>query len=249
MVSSLAVIITLIWWWNRRSSVSDMPNIASSRETVEAINLQTAKTEIVSSQAITELSQGNLERGLVAVEKLLDRGDFKLADTALSSIPSKHWKNPAVNFLRGRLAWQSAQMRDKKYSIDDARRYWEVAVKSQPSSIMYNNALGFAYYAEGKLNYANDFWFRSVNLSLKSNKVSLDSLTAHGGLALGLYKSANDQPPNRRQKYIDEAIKLRQMIIEKEPEQFTVERLTRNWLWTEQAISDWQSLLEENPKR
>ena len=264
VVSSLAVIIALIWWWNRRSWVSDMPNIASSKETVEPINLQTAKTEIVSSQAITELSQGNLETGLVAVEKLLDRGAFKFADTALSSVPSKHWKNPAVNFLRGRLAWQSAQMRDKKYSIDDARRYWEVAVKSQPSSIMYNNALGFAYYAEGKLNYANDVWFRSLNLSLKSNsdglvtvrsigsadeKVSLDFLTAHGGLALGLYKSANGQPPNRRQKYIDEAIKLRQMIIEKEPEQFTVERLTRNWLWTEQAISDWQSLLKENPKR
>jgi hypothetical protein len=79
--------------------------------------------------------------------------------------------------------------------------------------------------------------------------VSLDSLTAYGGLALGLYKSANGQSANRRQRYIDEAIKLRQMIIEKEPEQFTVVKLTQNWLWTEQAISDWQSLLQENQKR
>ncbi|QNP29497.1 cell division protein HetF [Cylindrospermopsis curvispora] len=262
--STLAVgIIALIWWSNRRPWVPDIPNIASSQETLEAVNLQTAKTEIVSSQAITQLSQGNLDKGLVAVEELLNRGAFKFADTALSSVPSKHWKDPSLNFFLGRLAWQSAQIRDKKYSIDDARRYWEVAVKSQPSSVMYNNALGFAYYAEGKLNNANDVWFRALNLSLKSNsgglvtvgsgytgeKVSLESLTAYGGLALGLYKSASGQSPNRRQRYIDEAIKLRQMIIEKEPEQFTVARLTRNWLWTEQAISDWQSLLQENQKR
>ncbi|MFB2645960.1 CHAT domain-containing protein [Raphidiopsis sp. BLCC-F218] len=268
VVSSLAIamIITLTWWWNRRPWVANSSNIplSSPQEITEAINLKTAKTEIVSGQAITELSQGNLDPGLVAVEELLNRGAFKLADTALSSVPSKHWKNPALNFLRGRLAWQSAQIRDKKYSIDDARRYWEVAVKGQPSSVMYNNALGFAYYAEGKLNRANDTWFRSLDISLKSTgsslitvgsinpgneKVSLDSLTAYGGLALGLYKSANGQSPDRRQRYIDEAIKLRQMIIEKEPEQFTVVRLTRNWLWTEQAISDWQSLLQENQKR
>ncbi|EFA69782.1 CHAT domain-containing protein [Cylindrospermopsis raciborskii] len=266
VVSGLAMIIALIWWWNRRPLVANITNIplSSPREITEVINLKTAKTEIVSGQAITELSQGNLDSGLLAVEELLNRGAFKLADTALSSVPSKHWKNPALNFLRGRLAWQSAQIRDKKYSIDDARRYWDVAVKNQPSSVMYNNALGFAYYAEGKLNRANDVWFRSLNLSLKSNsdglitvgsigsadeKVSLDSLTAYGGLALGLYKSANGQSPNRRQRYIDEAVKLRQMIIQKEPGQFTVARLGQNWLWTEQAISDWHSLLQENQKR
>ncbi|MFM7615829.1 MAG: hypothetical protein ACKO4R_16780, partial [Synechococcales cyanobacterium] len=122
VVSGLAMIIALIWWWNRRPLVANITNIplSSPREITEVINLKTAKAEIVSGQAITELSQGNLDSGLLAVEELLNRGAFKLADTALSSVPSKHWKNPALNFLRGRLAWQSAQIRDKKYSIDDA---------------------------------------------------------------------------------------------------------------------------------
>ena len=54
---------------------------------------------------------------------------------------------------------------DTKYSIDDARRYWEVATQNDPDSFLYKNALGFAYYAKGNLNRANDSWFKAVELS------------------------------------------------------------------------------------
>jgi hypothetical protein len=155
------------------------------------------------------------------------------------------------------LAWQSAQTRDQKYSIDDARRYWEIAVRDQPDSVLYNNAVGFAYYAEGNLNRANDAWFKAVNLSLKQQNTTLtaaesannimpsQALTAYAGLALGLYKSANDQPADRQGKYIKEAIKLRQMVIQNEPVKFTVDKLAQNWLWTQEAIAAWRSLLQE----
>ena len=160
-----------------------------------------------------------------------------------------------VNFFRGRLAWQSVQTKNNKYSIDDARRYWTRAVQNQPDSLLYNNSLGFAYYAENNLNYANDAWFKSLNLALKpqqkqgSDPIKYpqiagepETLTAYAGLALGLYKSANSQPADKRQQYLREAIKLRQMVIQNAPADFTIERLSQNWLWTEQAIADWQSL-------
>ncbi|MFM9158671.1 MAG: heterocyst differentiation protein, partial [Dolichospermum sp.] len=143
--------------------------------------------------------------------------------------------------------------------IDDARRYWARAVQNQPDSILYNNALGFAYYEENNLNYANDAWFKSLNLALKpqQNKGANlgrtkypqisgepEALTAYAGLALGLYKSAQNQPADKRQKYLQEAIKLRQMVIQNAPADFTMEKLSRNWLWTQQAIADWQSLAQ-----
>jgi tetratricopeptide (TPR) repeat protein len=258
--SAVALIIGLSWWHNRQSVVTKIPVIPTQTEPngkQAPIDLKTAQTGIVTAKATEELSQGNLQAGLEAVEELLNRGAFASADTALALVPSQQSEDPAVNFLRGRLAWQSAQTRDQKYSIDDARRYWEIAVRDQPDSVLYNNAVGFAYYAEGNLNRANDAWFKAVNLSLKQQNTTLtaaesannimpsQALTAYAGLALGLYKSANDQPADRQGKYIKEAIKLRQMVIQNEPVKFTVDKLAQNWLWTQEAIAAWRSLLQE----
>jgi hypothetical protein len=32
------------------------------------------------------------------------------------------------------------------------------------------------------------------------------------------------------------------MVIQNAPADFTIEKLSQNWLWTQQAIADWQSL-------
>jgi hypothetical protein len=223
------------------------------------INLANSATGIVTATATAQLSQGNLTAGLDAINELLNRGALTAAETALNLIPTQDAENPAVNFFRGRLAWQSVQTKNNKYSIDDARRYWARAVEKQPDSLLYNNSLGCAYYAENNLNYANDAWFKSLSLALKPqrNKSSdpmkypqiagePEALTAYAGLALGLYKSANSQPADKRQQYLREAIKLRQMVIQNAPADFTIERLSQNWLWTEQAIADWRALLQEN---
>ncbi|MHC5720888.1 MAG: heterocyst differentiation protein, partial [Nostoc sp.] len=113
------------------------------------IDLQTASTRIVTATATEKMSQGDLQGGLLAVEELLNRGALAAAETALKLIPNKQADDPSVNFYKGRLAWQSIQTGDKNYSVDDARRYWETAAKAKPESLLYNNALGFAYYTEG----------------------------------------------------------------------------------------------------
>ncbi|BAZ49265.1 heterocyst differentiation protein HetF [Nostoc sp. NIES-4103] len=260
-VSAIAAAFGLGWWWqNRQPQLLNIPVVApksSSNAGDPKVDLKKAATGIVTATATEKLSQGNLQAGLVAVEELLNRGAFAAAETALNLIPSKQAEDAAVNFLKGRLAWQFLQIGDKKYSIDDARRYWESAVKAQPESLMYNNALGFAYYAEGNLNRANDAWFKALNLALKQQntasaaQVSLkatvppDGLTSYAGLAIGLYKAALNQSGSKQTQYLNEAIKLRQTVIIGDPVNFQVNKLSNNWLWTEKAISDWRSLLKE----
>ena len=262
--SAITIILGIGWWWHQRQAQksSDIPPIPGqnfANNQYPRINLANSATGIVTAMATTQLSQGNLKAGLDAINELLNRGAFTGAETALNLIPAQDTDNPSVNFFRGRLAWQSVQTKNNKYSIDDARRYWARAVEKQPDSLLYSNSLGFAYYAENNLNYANDAWFKSLNLALKpqENKNSSpmkypqiagepEALTAYAGLALGLYKSAKSQPADKRQQYLQEAIKLRQMVIQNAPADFTIERLSQNWLWTEQAIADWRLLLQEN---
>ncbi|QSJ19323.1 CHAT domain-containing protein [Nostoc sp. UHCC 0702] len=249
------------WWWqNRQSQLPNIPEVTLNSSPAAGnskLDLKTSATGIVTATATEKLSQGDLQAGLAAVEELLNRGAFPAAQTALNLIPSKQAEDANVYFLKGRLAWQFVQIGDNKFSIDDARRYWESAVKAQPESLVYNNALGFAYYAEGNLNRANDAWFKALNLALKQQntasaaQISLkaavppDGLTSYAGLAIGLYKAALNQSGSKQTQYLNEAIKLRQTVITGDPVNFQVNKLSNNWLWTEKAIADWRSLLQE----
>lgn len=261
-VSAIAILIGVNWWWQHRSwsVLSDIPQIPTQslvQPQVPPIDLKSALTGIVTATATEKMSLGDLKPGLEAVEELLNRGALASAQTALDLVVEKQADDPAVNFMRGRLAWQLVQIGDKKYSIDDARRYWEIAVRDQPDSLEYLNALGFAYYAEGDLDRANDSWFKAVQLALEPQNlassapgslkkvVPKNALTSYAGLALGLYKYADNQPGAKRAQYIREAIKLRQSVIEEDPVDFQVDKLAHNWLWTEKAITDWRSLLQE----
>ncbi|MEH2052336.1 cell division protein HetF [Nostoc sp.] len=262
-ISALAAAIGFNWWWQNRNQAT-LPNIPviptqslpDSRPIQKQpnIDLGIEATGIVTATATEKLSQGELQGGLLAVEELLNRGALAAAETALKLIPSKQADDPSVNFYKGRLAWQSIQTGDNNYSIDDARRYWETAAKAKPESLLYNNALGFAYYTEGNLNRANDSWFKALNLALKEQNtdststktvVPQDALTSYAGLALGLYKSALSQSSGKQTQYLNEAMKLRQMVLKSDGENFQVDKLAKNWLWTEKAIEDWRSLLQE----
>ncbi|MDZ8238539.1 MAG: CHAT domain-containing protein [Nostoc sp. ChiQUE01a] len=263
-ISAIAIAIGLNWWWQNRpqANLSKIPAIPTESLPIEKqpnIDLETAPTGIVTATATEKLSQGDLQAGLFAVEELLNRGAFAAAETALKLVTNKQVDDPSVNFLKGRLAWQSIQTGDANYSVDDARRYWETAAKAKPDSLLYNNALGFAYYVEGNLNRANDSWFKALNLALKaqntpstttSTKTPLpqDALTSYAGLALGLYKSALNESSGKQAQYMNEAIKLRQMVMKSDRVNFQVDKLAKNWLWTEKAIKDWRSLLQEKSR-
>lgn len=260
--SAIATILIFGWWWYRQSQVQDIPPIPAPSVSVEKLptDIRQMSTAMVTATATTKINQGDLEAGLAAVEELLNRNALESAQAALNLVPSNQNNEALVNFLRGRLAWQAVQTGDKKYSIDDARRYWETAVKANPNSFAYTNALGFAYYAEGNVNRANDTWFQALNLALKqgsttaaeippSSDVSFEALPAYAGLALGMYKSARDMPPNKQALYMNEVLKLRQTVLEKDPVNYQLDELSKNWLWTEAILKDWRSLLQYNSKQ
>lgn len=258
--SAIALVVGLNWWSQNQhlAKLRDIPPIPTQSQSTQnnpKVDLKTAENVVVTAFATEKLSQGDLQAGLGAVEELLNRNVLSGAQAALSLIPQNQIEDPSVNFYKGRLAWQSVQTGDKRYSIDDARRFWESAVKAKPDSLLYTNALGFAYYAEGNLNRANDSWFKALNLALRKDTsatpaanttvaVSTDALTSYAGLALGLYKSASNQAGNKRTQYLSEAIKLRQMVVKDDPVNFRMDKLAQNWLWTQKAISDWRSLLQ-----
>ncbi|NWF60314.1 MAG: CHAT domain-containing protein [Fischerella sp.] len=263
-VSAIAVVVGLNWWWQnqRVSRRSDIPVVSTESppgQNTPQINLKTDATGIITAYASEKLSSGDLQNGLLAVEELLNRNALPNAKVALDFVLQQHLSDPLVNFLRGRLAWQAVQTGDKTFSIDDARRYWENAAKAKPDSLLYSNALGFAYYVEGNLNRANDSWFKALNSAVrqhnlsansaglpKPKEVTQDTLTAYAGLAIGLYKSSHHQPNAKREQYLNEAIKLRQMVIKDDPVNFQMDQLANNWLWPEEAIKDWKSLLQVN---
>lgn len=269
-VSAIAVVIGFNWWSHNQqmSKLGGIPLISPESQeqspSTPQVNFKTTETKVVSAIATEKLSQGDLQGGLEAVEELLNRNVLPNAQTALDVIPKELTDNPSVYFFKGRVAWQSIQTGDKKYSVNDARRYWQSAVKAQPDSLLYTNALGFAYYEEGNLNRANDSWFKALSLAVReqqsksiaspttfspSKPVPRDALTAYAGLALGLYKTAHNQPDGKRGQYLNEAIKLRQMIIRDDPVNFDIKELGKNWLWTEKTLQDWKTLLQQKSQR
>ncbi|MEO1187005.1 MAG: heterocyst differentiation protein, partial [Cyanobacteria bacterium J06636_27] len=197
---------------------------------------------------------------LKAVEELLNRNVLSNAETALENVDKSQIDNPYLNFIKGRLAWQFIQTGNTKYSIDDARRYWEVATDKDPDSFLYKNALGFAYYAEGNLNRANDSWFKAMELSFRNNsaqpvsnsngllsasqEVEKEALAAYAGLALSLYQMSRNLPSDRKAQYLREALNLVSKVMKDDSQNFQRNSLAQNWLWTEKAINDWQSLLK-----
>ncbi|BAZ16614.1 heterocyst differentiation protein [Calothrix sp. NIES-4071] len=243
-------------WWHQPNVLNNLPQVTVPD--YSKINLDKEKTEKVTAFATEKINQGDLNTGLKAIEALLNRNALPEAETVLKLIPQQNIDNPSVTFLFGRLAWQSIQVGNKKYSIDDARRYWQTAVKAKPDSIVYTNALGFAYYAEGDINRANDSWFQALSIATKAQQPTAlnmsanasvqptqrQDLMAYAGLALGLYKSAQQQPPAKREQYLSEAVKLRQKVISEDPRSFQVDKLNQNWLWTEKITQDWKSLLK-----
>ncbi|MBZ8182869.1 CHAT domain-containing protein [Oscillatoria salina] len=229
--------------------IAPVPNETSEPDLSSTINLETAETSTVAGIAIEQFSQGNIEQGEVAVLALLERNALPQAQAALAAVPPEQLNDPEISFLRGRLAWQFVKVGNENYSISDARRYWEIAFQQGANSVIYLNALGFAYYSEGQYNEALQAWYDALDLMEKQPEITAnlppeERLNPYAGLALGLWKLAENQSGNQQEFLDDKAIKLRQKVITEAPEQFRPEALASNWMWLESAIADWQELLK-----
>lgn len=288
---ALAVVLLGLWFFRQREPQLAIPPIptsaplgASSSFSVDPatgqalLDLKAASTNDLTAAAVDYFGRNQLVAGEQVVTELLNRVALAQARAALAAVPAESQDQPAISFLRGRYAWQAIQTGNKDFSVDDARRYWETAVQRQEelgtgnaaALPRYYNALGFAYYAEGNLNRANQAWFKASYLLEERQtrepdaavasapgqaspapeiKPNSDSLTAYAGLAMAFAKSARTQAPEKQANLQTEAAKLHQMVMKADPVAFQPPALSQNWLWTEAAIADWQALtrLQTNP--
>jgi tetratricopeptide (TPR) repeat protein len=150
-----------------------------------------------------------------------------------------------------RQAWQFQQVGNKKYSVDDARRSWEIALNGQRDSLKYRNALGFAYYAEGNFDRAYQLWTEVLAYipplsnqpnSSRSVEAGKHITTATAGLAMVMAKPIPNMTPQQQADRLTKAIEFRRQALAGDPLSFGPDALAKNWLWSEVAIRDWQSL-------
>lgn len=251
-----ALAIALLGFWVFQSRNPQIGGIQPTPSPTQPLTDKTgdatkADTSKVTAMAIEQLSQGNIAQGQNNVEELLNREALQSADAALAVVPKSRLDDPAVSFLRGRLAWQSIKKGSKDYDLSDARRYWETARKGQPKSVKYLTALGFAYYAEGNYARANNAWFEALQ-ALKESQAGAtlakdnpqgETLTIYAGFALGLRQEAQKQPADKRASLLSKSLNMRQYVMSNDPVNFNPDALSKNWLWTEKTIQEWRSLL------
>lgn len=266
----LAPLIALVlnfggmWVFNNRQSQVNArlplppdPAIDHDYNKVRPVNYSTNATQETQTLAIQQFNQNEINAGKMAVETLLEKGAFVEAKNVIDAIPARYNANPDVNFLKGRLAWELFQQGNQN-SLDEAINYWEKAVEQQPHIILYQNALGFAYYTKGDIKTAYEAWLKVLHLSgeispeiapgfrpvsytnyqqnLSVNK--REALNAYAGIGLVMMKSAEFQ-----QKHINLALKYVRKVMTEAGREFHVGALQKNWLWSPKARQDWDLLL------
>lgn len=236
------------------------PNVVQVTEN-QPITLDKANTESILGIALDQFQQRNLLVAAEATTELLNRGALQQAKAALATVPIQDRDQAVVNFLNGRLIWQSIQAGSIEYKIDDGRRYWEKAVKQDPQSVEYKNALAFAYYTEGKLENAYQLWSQVLEQEeptfvgkpqketsqIQTSEVNLnknDELTAYAGLGLVWRKFAQTLPPEKKEFMLSKAVKFSEKVRSENPTAFQPDQLSKNWMWSKELIQDWQLLLQ-----
>jgi len=229
----------------------------------EGVNFTTALTEDVAAVALLQLSQGKLAEGGAAVTELLNRNALGDAETALRVLNLDQVSDPEMLFLRGRVAWQAIAQDNLDYSRDDVRRYWLTAVEKQPASAQYRNALGFAYYQEGKLAEAVQSWCQAITLTQNPSALSTSPtenlncpmpsgtvnnpavLPPYAGIALAFQKAASDPEFAETPDLANKSNQLYQLVLRSDSKAEDPTNLPDGWLWTESLIQEWRALGEE----
>mgnify|MGYP005849026219 CR=1 FL=1 len=224
----------------------------------------TTATGELAQVAIAEFGQGNLDVASEAVAELLNRGALQEAKAALDAVPNEHIDAATVSFLRGRLAWEFTKRDNTDYSPDDALRFWSSASAAANANPEYLNALGFAYYSDDRPLEAIETWCRSLTISqggtaeplpgaaatgidcplvqaAPDNPVVLD---AYAGIAIASSQLAIESTGDRQLEFLELAQEIHQIVLSSDPVHFQTQALSKDWLWSEEAIQEWQTLVE-----
>jgi hypothetical protein len=252
VMGAIAILVLVgVSWWQRSQSTARDP--LTSMETAPAGVGDSPTTTIDLDARVTEAStaiaRGDWITALPIVEQLLDLGAVDRAGSLLALIPVDALDRGDVQFLKGRWAWQTRVAGQLEASYDDAWRYWMAAVERQPENLLYRTALGWAYYADDRLDDADRVWREAIALleapsqaaKLSVAGSSLDRQTVDLSLKAGLALTLDQRDRS------DAAIALRDALLAQDALALQPPELAQNWLWTAEAIGQWQTLLMRRP--
>ena len=270
----IAVLLTLggVWLFhNRPLNYSQTIPLTPDPINLEIYNKKTpisysANTvETEKKLAIEQFSKNDIQAGKKAIESLLNRGAFLEAKEVLNILKNTVNNNnnidPDINFLYGRLVWELAQDGNRNYTVDEALSFWKKAVSQSPNYILYQNAIGFAYYTKGEFKKAYDAWFKVLKLSGETlseteilQKISTDDITtpeveqkdalnAYAGIGLVMMKSAQTSQGNEQRERWLRALQYRTKVMNEAAREYHIPQLRQNWLWSRVALRDWDFLM------
>jgi len=160
------------------SITPEVNSTANSAVTVvpEKVDIKTADTFAITALGSQYFQDGEITKGILVVGELLDRNALEAAKTTLSKVRLEQTETPELNFLRGRLAWQSIKAGSRDYTLENVWRFWDAASKNEPESVVYHNALGFSYYEAGDFSRAKDAWLTALRIiETSSSKPEINS--------------------------------------------------------------------------
>ena len=270
----IAVLLTLggVWLFhNRPLNYSQTIPLTPDPINLEIYNKKTpisysANTvETEKKLAIEQFSKNDIQAGKKAIESLLNIGAFLEAKEVLNILKNTVNNNnnidPDINFLYGRLVWELAQDGNRNYTVDEALSFWKKAVSQSPNYILYQNAIGFAYYTKGEFKKAYDAWFKVLKLSGETlseteilQKISTedittpeveqkDALNAYAGIGLVMMKSAQTSQGNEQRERWLRALQYRTKVMNEAAREYHIPQLRQNWLWSRVALRDWDFLM------
>ena len=271
----IAVLLTLggVWLFhNRPLNYSQTIPLTPDPINLEIYNKKTpisysANTVETEKQlAIEQFSKNDIQAGKKAIESLLNRGAFLEAKEVLNILKNTVNNNNNnidhdINFLYGRLVWELAQDGNRNYTVDEALYFWKKAVSQSPNYILYQNAIGFAYYTKGEFKKAYDAWFKVLKLSGETlseteilQKISTedittpeveqkDALNAYAGIGLVMMKSAQTSQGNEQRERWLRALQYRTKVMNEAAREYHIPQLRQNWLWSRVALRDWDFLM------
>jgi tetratricopeptide (TPR) repeat protein len=223
------------------------PDLLGRWSSSDAVNSSLAIDPTASVEELRAIAQDYFkdqqpDQAIEAVKLLLEKGALTEASEAIAAAPTEIEDDTRINFLRGRLAWQGMKAKDGVHTLEQAITFWESAVSEDPDRPEYQRAMMFAYYSAGdpsRLEQAIQSWYAANNNPALTNDEVLDFKAM---AALVLQKRAAAQPDQQRNDYLLNAVQLYEEVMRRQPQRFSPTALQQNWLWTETAIKEWQTL-------
>ena len=235
--------VTTIAWWQQRSR-----NINNTLPAVSAEQGLVGKAELA-------FDRDNLDAAVMATKQLIDNGDYQAAIDALDHAKPTQARDPIVSFFRGRAQWGLARQGVTEFAAGDAMRSWMAGLEEESDWMEFTMALGFAQYAINRPDEALDTWQEAIDLAVdqpnaiiyfSDEPVPEYAVNAYAGLAMAaLDQSKIAADPGDRAELLDRATAAYEKVIERAPGEFNEDTLGNNWLWTTQAINNWEQTKEE----